>query len=188
MTEESKSKGYSELLLGDSMDIILQATQEAIPVIAEDRFINEVLPLLETPFRLESMSRYVSYVGELTNPLRVQAADGEILFEVPAFIQTTGVTIPIKGAATTDHALKDIYGMAERGVDINPHITALMRSVTARPDMVERVLNPLDAILKRYGRTIQIDDEAVVAEGVAVEPTKPAPPENTGDSFTGEYE
>jgi hypothetical protein len=195
--EENDSLDYSALLLGNSMETILESTEAEIPRMPESRFINEVLPLLERPFYHSSMVQYTRFVRELTNALRVHA-DGnpqEILFEVPPFIQTTGVTLPVKGAPTTDTTLRNIYIEADRGVDVNPIVASFMSRITHRPKLQETLLDPLKKILERYGRVIDISDEKnqidtpelAAAKTAAATPGVPVEPK--GDSsFTGEYE
>lgn len=186
---EEKPLSYSELLLGNAMETIVEEAEKEIPQVSETQFINHVLPLLERPFYHSSMSNYVRYVGELTNPLHVTSdSDAKtILFTVPAIIQSTGVTLPATGAPTTDTTLKNIYAQGERGVDVNPMIANFMSKVAARPDMVVKLLDPLNEILGRYGRTIDISDENNVALKPAVEAAK-APDIAPDNSFTGEYE
>ena len=192
--DDSQTKSYSDLLLGDSLEAILAATEADIPRISESRFINEVLPLLERPFYHQSMAAYTRYVHELTNPLRVTADNdpNEILFEVPPFIQTTGVTMPAPGMPTTDTSLRNMYVEAERGVDVNPMVAQFMSRITRKPELQKTLLDPLKAILARYGRVIDISDEKNKLEAIAPElapQVKVAEAAPSGDSsFTGEYE
>lgn len=195
MSQDQDDLSYSELLLGDSMETILAATDSAIPRIAESLFVKNVLPLLERPFYHASMVNYTRYVQELTNPLRVtsDANPGQVLFEVPPFIQTTGVTLPVKGAPTTDTTLRNIYIEADRGADVNRLLSSFMRQVTARPDLQKTLLDPLKEILARYGKTLDISDEKNQFEELQGKPGTPAAAAKAAepagdDSFTGEYE
>lgn len=193
MGDNAQPQNYSDLLLGGSLEAILEATEAEIPRINESRFINEVLPLLERPFYHASLTRYVGYVGELTNELRVVSDEdhSKLLFTVPALIQTTGVTLPAPGVPTTDTTLRNIYTQADRGVDINPMIHNFMSKVAARPDMSTKLLDPLKEILARYGRTIDISDENNEMSDLQPKATSVASesaPESSESSFTGEYE
>jgi hypothetical protein len=192
--DNGQAQSYSDLLLGDSLQAILDATEADIPRISESRFVNEVLPLLERPFYHQSMAAYTRYVKELTNPLRVTEDNdpNKILFEVPPFIQTTGVTMPAPGMPTTDTTLRNLYVEAERGVDVNPVVAQFMSRITRKPELQKTLLDPLKAILERYGRTIDISDEKNKLEVIAPElapQVKAAEIPASGDSsFTGEYE
>lgn len=189
---------YGDLILGSSMTAILEATDAATPVINESRFLAQVLPLLERPFYHQSMVAYTRFVHELTNALRVVSDSDpqKVLFEVPPFIQTTGVTLPAKGAPTSDTTLGNIYREGDRGADVNRMIANFMRSVTAKPDLQKTLLDPLKAILARYGRVMDMSDEknqietqAAPAGANAVPGAPAAAPIPAGDSsFTGEYE
>lgn len=188
---------YGDLILGSSMTAILEATEAATPTISEARFVAQVLPLLERPFFHQSMVNYTRFVTELTNALRVVSDSDpqKVLFEVPPFIQTTGVTLPAKGAPTSDTTLQNIYHEGGRGADVNRMIATFMRSVTAKPDLQKTLLDPLKAILARYGRVMDVSDENNQIEvqaspaGAGAVPGAPAAPVETGStSFTGEYE
>lgn len=195
MSQDSDDLSYSDLLLGDSMERILAATDSAIPRVPESVFIKNVLPLLERPFYHASMVNYTRYVQELTNPLRVTSDTNpnQVLFEVPPFIQTTGVTLPAKGAPTTDTTMRNLYAEADRGADVNRMISTFMHRVTARPDLRKTLLDPLQEILSRYGKTLDISDEKNQIETGAALPGTPAAAAKAvdvagDDSFTGEYE
>jgi len=192
MSEQNDDKSYSELILGSSMETILAATDQAIPRVPESVFVARVLPLLEKPFYRASMAGYAQFVTELTNPLRV-VADGDaekVLFEVPPLIQTTGVTMPVRGAPTTDTTLRELYQEAERGVDVNRMVTSIMQQVTARPNLQKTLLDPLQAILSRYGKTLDITDEVNKFEDLTPAQGASAKPADIADdsSYTGEFE
>lgn len=187
---QDEDLSYSDLLLGDSMERILEATDSAIPRIPESVFIKNVLPLLERPFYRSSMAGYARYVQELTNPLRVcsDANPQQVLFEIPPFIQTTGVTLPAKGAPTTDTTMRNLYAEADRGADVNRLISSFMRMVTARPDLQKTLLDPLKEILARYGKTLDISDEKNQIETGVAKPVVKAEEPAGDSSYTGEYE
>lgn len=183
-----KALSYSEVLLGNAMETILDATDSTIPKIRESDFVNNVLPLLARPFKHESLVRYVAVVGELTNPLRVYADinPDNILFEVPAFIQSSLTTVPTGTAASAEVTMRAIYSEGERGVDINPYIANFFKNITRTPDLRASVLDPLRVILERYGRTIDITDDNEVA--LAPVPASVTEAAVDGSTFTDEYE
>lgn len=187
MSDENLS--YSQVLLGNAFETILEATASNIPKVRESEFKTHVIPLLKRPFHKAHLDAYVKVVGELTNPLRVVSDDNpsEVLFEVPALIQTTGATLPGAGDPTCDVGMRAIYNEGERGVDINPMIASFLRRITDIKPLTDSVLTPIQTILSQYGVTIDISDESELVRDVT-EDDIVATPVDVDSSFTDEYE
>lgn len=186
MTEQRLS--YSDVLLGNALNTILEATNSAIPKMRESEFKLRVLPLIQRPFHRAHLNAYVKVVGELTNPLHVMSDDNpdELLFEVPALIQSTGTTLPSDGAPASDVTMRAIYNEGERGVDINPIIADFLKRITNIKDIRTAVLDPLRAILNRYDMEIDVSDETDLVKDEPM--AKQKDPTAESSTFTDEYE
>lgn len=181
-------QSHEQLLLGNSLETILNEQEHYMPLISEYQFQREVLDLLENLFDPHNLARYAMYVGELTKPLRVVSNENreQVLFQVPAIVQSPVTIIP----SSTSIPAENFFRSLQRDIDLGGHqvnnkITAYLHSIAKAPDYVESVLRPLQDILTRYGRTM-IDIPALRGRT----PTPPITGEaaSTTSSFSDEYE
>lgn len=186
----SEQFNYNDLLLDGAMDIILEAADEATPRVTESTFKSTVVSILQRPFHKGHLQAYLRFVKELTNPLHVVSDDNprEILFTVPALIQSFVPSLPTRGAPNTENAMRAIHAESDRGVDINPVIAKYLKNITQVKNHGEAVLTPLREILLRYGVEIDISDENDLVRDVETAPVKPVAEAPLDSSYTDEYE
>ena len=191
------SESYSELILKDSLSVIVDAAENMNPIVRESEFKARVLPLIQRPFHHNNLSAYAKYLTDiskdipydLTYSLKVVSdEDGELLFSVPALINTVNTTVPTGGTPSAEVVMRSIYAESERNRDINPLIATYLKNITSRKDRAATILTPLLAILKRYGMEIDLSDEnqTIEVKKETVAPTKAF--DDVDVSFTGEYE
>lgn len=150
-------KSHESLLLGDAVETILSASQELYPIISEYQFKRDVVDILVDPFSPEKLKQYSIFVGELTKPLRVvsDANPQELLFTVPALVQSPITTVPKENGITTENFLRSLSRDIDLGGrNLNTKIEAFMLSITKVPNYLENVIKPINEILKRYDRQI----------------------------------
>lgn len=179
------SQTNEQLMLGNALQTILSEQQNMMPVISEYQFEREVLGLLENPFTIESVQQYSIYVGELTKPLNVVSNSdrNEIMFTVPALVQSPITTIPTGSGITADTFMRSLArDMELGGRGTNDKIAMFMIHLTRRPDYLEVVLRPIQAILARYNRTM------VDLPGVEADAPTTAPKAASQTSFSDDYE
>lgn len=188
MSEETMN--YGDLLLGDAMDAILESVNEQTPKVTESTFKNNIAVILQRPFHAGHLQAYLRYVKELTNPLAVVSDDNpkEVLFTVPALIQSFVPSLPGRGAPNTDSAMRAIHSEADRGVDINPMIASHLRNITKVENHAKTVLDPLREILNRYGLEIDVSDENDLVRELPELDTTKVSDQDYESSFTDEYE
>lgn len=188
MSEESMN--YGDLLLGDAMDTILKSVNEQTPRVTEKVFKESVIAILKRPFHAGHLQAYLRYVKELTNPLDVVSDDNpkDVLFTVPALIQTFLPTLPGKGSPNTDSAMRAIHTEADRGIDINPMIANHLRNITKVENHSKAVLDPLREILNRYGEEIDVSDENDLVRDLPESNNATQVDQTYESSFTDEYE
>lgn len=154
------TREHMDVLLGDSLNVILDSARAAQPHISEYQFQREVLGLLQDPFREANLQRYLPYVRELTNSLVVFDGDiSNVLFTVPPLIAMPGATIPLREGMTAENYLRTLSRKADLGLNINTDIAEFMKSITKFPDVHNDVLVKIGVILTRYGRTFELMDE-----------------------------
>lgn len=195
-TQEDKDKitrDHMGVLLGDSLNVILESARKELPRISEYQFQREVLGLLQDPFRESNVQRYLPYVRELTNPLLVyQDHPDNVLFQVPALVAMPGVTIPTRGGYTAENFFVALSRDAELGMNINHRIAEFMASITHKPDLYQSVLVQIGVILHRYGKHFELMDEAgqIVKMNQHETPNTAYAngPVNAGSSFSDDYE
>jgi hypothetical protein len=182
---------HEKVLLGDSFSTILAETQRFIPVISEYQFQREVLDILVNPYNRDALQRYLPYVGELTQPLRVVDNNNRelVLFEVPAFMQSPITTMPTANGYSAD----SFFNSLGRDIDLGAHrvndkIVNFMETITVTPDYQAVVVQPIRAILNRYGRDYQLATASNGQLGQPVSINTPAQPTMGTTSFAGDYE
>lgn len=184
----SESKSYDQLILGNSLEVILEEERRNTPVISEYQFQQEVLHILQNPFGQEALARYSMYVGELTKPLNVVANDNRenILFTVPALVQSPLTTIAYGSGMTAEQFMNSLsrdHELGGRGVI--EKIRNFMMAMTQRPNYLQMVIYPIQQILGRYGYQMTqlpgVEQQAVATRSLAVDgiPTT---------SFSDEYD
>lgn len=144
--------------IDDVLERIINNDERQQPIIFEDKFIREVLPLLVHPFSEENLIRYKKYVVELTNPLRVASTTHpEILFVVPALYprpNTTTTSDP--NSVSVSHVVDHIARQRERSLEnLEHYITEFLTMISGSSPIEMRVLKPLALILARYGRVLE---------------------------------
>lgn len=185
------TRDHMDVLLGDSLNVILESARGDYPHISEYQFQREVLGLLQDPFREANLQRYLPYVRELTNPLVVYSGTADnVLFTVPALIAMPGVSIPTRGGYTAENFLRALSRKAEMGVNINGEIAEFMTQITAFPDVYRDVLVKIGVILARYGKGFELMDEKgqVFKMNQTDTPTTAYAQPEGGSSFSGEYD
>lgn len=176
--------------LGDWADRIVDGAIQLEPRIGEAHFKREVLDILQNIFTPEALRRYQSYVGEVSMPLNVlDDTDGKtILFTVPALAMRPRPTMATEGGVTANNILKAMERAYDLGdLEADERVAQFMLQITGFGDYQEDVVKPIQTILARYDRTLNIP-EAPKSDTV-VENEDTAPTEQTGnESFTDEYE
>lgn len=144
--------------IGSALNEITHAVEIRMPIITEDRFIAEIIPILQHPWSENNLTKYTRYVKELTNPLRV-AGRGEgnktaILFTVPPLYPRPGSTIAGAGAISVEQLLLYVRNEHDRGLARYDHyVGEYLKSIAGHGDIGEIVLKPIALILARYGKT-----------------------------------
>jgi hypothetical protein len=206
MTDDQNARGndaiktHMDLLLGNSLETILQKTQEYLPRISEYQFQREVLDILTCPFGPDALARYLPYVGEFIHPLQVvdNQDNNIVLFEVPALTLTMNPTIATgRGGFTAENFFRSLSRDIEIG---NPNlykkVANFLHSVSDNPDYINAVIAPIMAILERYGRTMVTPNgepltihqgKLVLAQGSTTSPV-PGQSGQTGSTFTDEFD
>lgn len=153
--QNDRVKMHEQVLLGDSLAVIMAETNSRVPSISEYQFKREVLDLLCDPFSSQSLLHYTHYVVELTRELRV-VEDGNannILFTVPALVMTPRASMAAPGGYSAENFFKSLTRDIDLGGHhVNQKIVKYLNSITQTPDYIQTVLNPIRVILQRYGR------------------------------------
>lgn len=189
MKKESIAKQHEDLILGGAFGTILDY-DAFIPSIAESQFRQFVLPLLKDPYNRDNLREYVKIAQELTRPVRVHA-DGnlkDVLFQIPALTPPPRTGVAAKGGLMAGEFLNSLKRDFELGGRGTPErVTAFMKKITLFPDIVQEVLIPLRAILKRYDEDFIVPEfrgEDGQAQAELVKTETPA----AQSSFTDEYD
>lgn len=154
----ASSQAYQLNDIGSALTAITEAVEIRMPIITEDRFVKEVLPILQHPWTEENLNRYRKYVKELTNPLRV-AGRGEgnstvVLFTVPALYPRPNSTIPKRGDFSAQQLILYVRNEHDRGNHEYDHYVAeYLHAIAGHGDIATEVLKPLALILSRYDKT-----------------------------------
>lgn len=181
---------HEQVLLGNSLAVIIAETNSRVPSISEYQFKREVLDLLCDPFSQQSLHHYTPYVVELTRELRVveDGNAGNVLFTVPALVMTPRASMAGPGGFSAESFFKSLTRDIDLGgARVNDKIVNYLKSITQTPDYVQTVLNPIRLILQRYGRDFV---QAGPTAGLAGQGTAQAlsGAGKTTQSFGDEYE
>lgn len=154
----ASSSVYNLNDIGSALHEITHAVEIRMPIITEERFIKEVLPLLQHPWSEDNLNLYRRHVKELTNPLRV-AGRGEnnqtvVLFTVPALYPRPNSTIPKRGDFSAQQLILYVRNEHDRGNHEYDHYVAeYLQAIAGHGDITDEVLKPLALILARYDKT-----------------------------------
>lgn len=146
---------HEQVLLGNSLAVIIAETNSRVPSISEYQFKREVLDLLCDPFSQQSLHHYTQYVVELTRELRVveDGNAGNVLFTIPALVMTPRASMAGPGGYSAESFFKSLSRDIDLGGSrVNDKIVSYLHSITQTPDYVTTVLNPIRQVLQRYGR------------------------------------
>lgn len=152
--------GYQEL--DRAMNDILANDAIQTPIVGEDVFISQVIPLLQRPWDEDNLRKYRRYVVELTQPLRVAGVrDGEtiVLFTVPPMHAAVDTTSPITTGITINQLVEYASIMRSRHTaeNVDGYVTEYLHNISNQLPPEQKLLVPLGAILGIYGKTF-LDD------------------------------
>lgn len=204
MTEQEKRnqimQSHMDVVLGNSLDVILDEARRRLPRISEYQFQREVLDILACPFGLEVLQRYLPYVGEFVHPLLVvdNNDNSKVLFEVPALTQTLQ---PSMATGSKGYSAENFFRSLARERELtNPMVLAekiggFLQVISHHPDYISAVVKPIMGILARYGRTMTTPDgeELTIQNGQLVlakhtTPTTVETSEQTGSTFLDDFD
>lgn len=145
--------------ISSAADTIIANDEMHVPIILEDRFIKDVIPILVRPWDKKHLEAYKRFVVELTNPLRVATNEREpkVAFVVPALYPRPSTTWSANGqTASIAHVVDYIALERSRSIhNLDPYITEYLSSVSIKSTVDQSVLLPLAHILAMYGRTFE---------------------------------
>lgn len=156
------------------------------PIVAEDVFVNQIIPLLQRPWDERNLTLYKRYVVELTMPLRVAGVrNGEtiVLFTVPPLHAQVDTSMSGIHDITVGHLVEHASLLRHRGTTepIDKYVTEYLHKISQLVPIEDKLLVPLGGILALYGKTF-VDDGGFPLyslDGTAV-PTKPGDPIQVG--------
>lgn len=144
--------------IGSALSAITHAVEIRLPIVTEDKFIKDVLPILQHPWSEENLLRWLKIVKEPMNPLRV-AGKGEgnetvVLFTVPALYPRPASTTSKPGEVSPRQLIDYVKNENDRGNhEYDHYVPEFLFSIAGHGDITEEVLKPLAHILARYDRT-----------------------------------
>lgn len=144
--------------IGSALASITHAVEIRMPIITEDKFIRDVLPILQHPWSQTNLERWIKIVKEPMNPLRV-AGKGEgnetvVLFTVPALYPRPSSTIAQKGEVTPQQLISYVKNENDRGNhEYDHYVPEFLMSIAGHGEITEDVLRPIALILSRYDLT-----------------------------------
>lgn len=131
------------------------------PYVFEDVFIRDVIPLLVRPWDPNNLTKYMKYVKELTNELRVitREVEAKVIHVVPAMYPRPVTTMPETNAATAGNLAQHLQLLRLRTPIPQDHImTDFLIAISSGDPVEDSVLKPLARILAHYGRALEDDD------------------------------
>lgn len=152
--------GYQEL--DRAMNDILANDERQTPIVGEDVFINQIIPILQQPWKEENLRRYRRFVVEPTQSLRVAGVrDGQtvVLFTIPPLMGRVDTTSPVVNGITVNQLVEYASIMRARhtGENVDGNVTEYLHQITNQIPPEQKVLVPIGAILGVYGKTF-LDD------------------------------
>lgn len=159
------------------------------PIVGEDVFISQVIPLLQRPWNDKNLQLYTRFVVELTAPLRVAGVrNGEtiVLFTVPPLSAAVDTSMARIQDITVAHLVKEAAILRERGTTepVEQYITEYLNSISQLESIEHRILLPIIAILGVYDKTLLDDDGTPLytLDGLGVKSNNPTSVSTT-DTF-----
>lgn len=152
----------SEMEVNRACADILANDERQIPVVAEDVFERQIIPLLQRPWDERNLQLYKRYVVELTMPLRVAGVrNGEtiILFTVPPLHARVDTSMSGIHDITVNHLIEHASLLRLRGTNepVEEYVAEYLHQISQLVPIEEKLLIPLGAILALYGKTF-VDD------------------------------
>lgn len=175
----SKPNFLTGMLVGNqelerAMGDILANDERQTPIVGEDVFISQIIPLLQRPWDEDNLRKYKRYVAELTQPLRVAGVrDGKtvVLFTVPALHAPVDTTSPIATGITVNQLVEHASIMRSRhtGENVDHYVAEYLHEISNQLPPEQKLLVPLGAILGVYGKTFldEMGHPLYSLEGVA---------------------
>ncbi|BDR25169.1 hypothetical protein fnug_79 [Pseudomonas phage fnug] len=154
----------SDNMIMDAMQAMVSIHQKEIPIVHEDVFVKNILPLLECPWAPGALDEYRKYVHELSNPLRVASVNTKeavVLFTVPALYPRPSVAISSGENVASISNVMDYYNKEHnrnpRGGFAKEAAQFLERCIYNEP-LEKQLLQVLIQILAAYGRVLKNTD------------------------------
>lgn len=168
--------------IGSALSQITHAVEIRLPIVTEDKFIKDVLPILQHPWSEDNMLRWLKIVKEPMNPLRVagkgEGNDTVVLFTVPALYPRPSSTTSRPGEVSPRQLIDYVKNENDRGNhEFDHYVPEFLFSIAGHGDITEEVLKPIALILARYDLTFT---------DIAGKPLYELGP-NTGGSATNKY-
>jgi hypothetical protein len=141
---------------------ILSNDEYQTPVIGEDVFISQVIPLLQRPWDPRNQAVYKRYVKELTMPLRVAGVrDGEtvILYTVPPLHARVDTSMGSIHDITVGHFVNQADLIRARGScePVDQYVSEFLQMISMTVPVEQSTLVPIGGILSLYDKTF-LDD------------------------------
>lgn len=163
----SKSNYLTGMLVGNqelerAMADILSNDERQTPIVTEDVFINQIIPILQRPCTEDSMRKWRRFVSEPMQALRVAGVrDGKtvVLFTIPPLFGRVDTTSPHVNGITVNQLVEYASIMRSRhtGENVDGNVTEYLTEITNQVSPEQKVLVPIAAILGAYGKTF-LDD------------------------------
>lgn len=180
--------GYQEL--ERAMDDILANDARQTPIVSEDVFISQIIPLLQRPWDEDNLRKYKRYVAELVQPLRVAGVrNGEtvVLFTVPALHAAVDTTSPITTGITVNQLVEHASIMRARhsSENVDIYVAEYLHQISNQLTPEQKLLIPLAAILGIYGKTFLDDmgNPLYSLDGDSVQTVKSSSPSGDESGF-----
>lgn len=141
---------------------IMANDERQTPVVSEDVFEHQIVPLLQRPWDEKNLAIYKRYVVELTMPLRVAGVrDGQTvtLFTVPPLHARVDTSMSGIHDITVNHLIEHASMLRVRGTNepVEKYVAEYLHQISQLVPIEEKLLVPLGAILALYGKTF-LDD------------------------------
>jgi hypothetical protein len=141
---------------------ILSNDELQTPIIGEDVFINQVIPLLQRPWDQRNQDLYKRYVKELTMPLRVAGVrDGKtvVLYTVPPLHARVDTSMGSIHDITVGHFINQAELIKSRGTTepVDQYVSEFLQMISLTVPPEHSTLVPIGAILALYDKTF-VDD------------------------------
>lgn len=141
---------------------ILSNDEHQTPIVGEDVFIRDVIPLLQRPWDVANQERYKRYVKELTMPLRVAGVrDGgtHVLYTVPPLLARIDTSMGSIHDITVGHFVGQADLIRVRGSNepVDQYVAEFLTMISMTVPIEKSTLIPIAGILSLYDKTF-LDD------------------------------